>query len=54
MGLGARLLPREEFLTEFRAARDVVTELGQGSGTEAPPGVALHTLARATAPSVVL
>ena len=55
--LGAKLLPREEFLAEFRSARDVVTALGRGPGPDAPLGVAglpVHSLPRATAPSCLL
>ena len=46
VGLGASLLPRAEFLAEFRAARDTTTMVGVGTP--------LHTLPRATAPAVLL
>jgi hypothetical protein len=55
--LGAKLLPREEFLAEFRAARGVVTALGRGPGLDAARGVIgepLNSLPRATATSVIL
>jgi hypothetical protein len=58
--LGASLMPREEFLAEFRAARGVVTALRGGSGGGAGAGsaqavpVPLHSLPRATAPAVLL
>lgn len=55
--LGATLLPRQEFLAEFRAARGVTTALGRGPGPGMPQGLAglpLHSLPRATAPSVTL
>ena len=55
--LGAKLLPREEFLAEFRAARSVVTALGRGPGLHAAGDVVgqpLNSLPRATATTVVL